>query len=167
MLGSFSQALNLSMPSTSPIRTNMVKREVFNLRANSCSPAVKYQQYNHVLLDRDASSSQAEAGILRNFLLLFFYRPFDFIRSFLKFPDREQTRSCPSWPLLKQSHAHERDFSGCGGRSPCIPVQAQDPEHHLYVLSVHPTEAEGTPQRGPGRGGPVDRTRWRGPCSLT
>lgn len=30
---------------------------------------------------------------------------------------------------------NERDFSGCGGRSPCIPVQAQDPKHHLYVLS--------------------------------
>lgn len=160
MLGSFSQALNLSMPSTSPIRTNMVKREVFNLRANSCSPAVKYQQYNHVLLDRDASSSQAEAGILRNFLLLFFYRPFDFIRSFLKFPDREQTRSCSSWPLPKQSHAHERDFSGCGGRSPCIPVQARIP-------SITFTCSLCTPPRGPGRGGPVDRTRWRGPCSLT
>lgn len=110
-----------------------------------------------MLLDREASSSQAEAGILHCFLLLFFYRSFDFIRSFLKFPDQEQIRSCPSWPLPKKSHAHERDFSGCSGRSPCIPVQAQDPKtHHLYVFS----EMVCTPPR---QRNPTDRTRHRGP----
>lgn len=96
---------------------------------------MKYQWHNHMLLDREASSSQAEAGIMHYFLLLFFYCSFNFIKYFLKFPDQEQTRSCPSWPLPKKSHAHEREFSGCNGRSLCIPMQAQDPEHHLYVLS--------------------------------
>lgn len=50
----------------------MVKSKVFNLRANSCTPAVKYERHSHVLLDGDASTSQAEADVLGGFLLVFF-----------------------------------------------------------------------------------------------
>lgn len=81
-LGSFCRAPALSMPITSPIRTNVVKREVFHARAGSCTPAVKHQWYSHVFLDREAPTSQAEGDILGGFLSVFLYPPFDFSRTF-------------------------------------------------------------------------------------